>query len=64
SPLADNNSFEQWESDGGLDCAQRANATWKKMLNDYQAPELDPAVDEALNDYMSRRKAEFPDKEY
>ncbi len=64
SPLADNNSFEQWEADGSLDCAQRANAAWKKMLNDYQAPELDPAIDDALIDYMTRRKAEFADKDY
>ena len=64
STLADNNSFEQWESEGSLDCAQRANKQWKKMLNDYQAPPLDPAVDEALLDFMTRRKAAFPDKEY
>ena len=64
STLADNNSFEQWEADGELDCAQRANAQWKKMLNEYQAPQLDPAVDEALLDYMARRKAAFPDKNY
>jgi trimethylamine--corrinoid protein Co-methyltransferase len=64
STLADNNSFEQWESEGSLDCAQRANKQWKKTLNDYQAPPLDPAVDEALLDFMTRRKAAFPDKEY
>ncbi len=61
SPLADNNSFEQWESEGSRDLAQRANAIWKKQLADYQAPPLDAAVDEALIDYMERRKASFPD---
>ena len=30
SPLTDNNSFEQWESEGSLDHAQRANTYWKK----------------------------------
>ena len=30
SSIADNNSFEQWELDGSLDAAQRANAIWKK----------------------------------
>ncbi len=34
------------------------------MLAQYQAPALDPAVDEALVDFMERRKAEFPDKDY
>ena len=61
SPLADNNSFEQWESEGSQDQAQRANTYWKKLLAEYQAPELDPATDEALIDYMERRKASFPD---
>ena len=64
STVADNNSFEQWEADGSLDCAQRANLQWKKMLQEYVAPELDPAIDEALLEFMERRKSSFPDKEY
>ena len=64
STVADNNSFEQWEQDGQLDCAQRANGIWKRMLEEYQAPPLDPAVDEALLDFMNRRKASFPDMDY
>jgi trimethylamine--corrinoid protein Co-methyltransferase len=64
STVADNNSFEQWEADGSLDCAQRANVVYKKMLEEYEAPALDPAIDEALLDFMNRRKASFPDKEY
>jgi trimethylamine---corrinoid protein Co-methyltransferase len=61
SPLADNNSYEQWEAEGGTDMAQRANTLWKKQLAEYEAPPMDPAVDEALLDYMTRRKASFPD---
>lgn len=61
SPLADNNSVEQWEADGSLDISQRANAQWKQMLNDYVAPELDPAIDESLIEFMAKRKASFPD---
>ncbi len=61
SPLTDNNSFEQWESEGSKTMEQRANAYWKKQLSEYQPPEIDPAVDQALIDYMERRKAEFPD---
>ena len=61
SPLADNNSFEQWESEGSKTQEQRANAHWKKMLSEYQAPELDPAIDQALLDFMEQRKASFPD---
>ncbi len=64
SPIADNNSFEQWEAEGSKDMAQRANALWKKMLAEYEPPALDPAVDEALCAYMDRRKASFADSNY
>jgi trimethylamine--corrinoid protein Co-methyltransferase len=61
SPLADNNSYEQWEAEGASNMAKRANTLWKKQLAEYEAPPIDPAVDEALLDYMNRRKASFPD---
>jgi trimethylamine--corrinoid protein Co-methyltransferase len=64
STVADNNSFEQWESEGSLDAAQRANKMWKKKLAEYEAPPMDPAIDEALLDYVNRKKAEFPDANY
>ncbi len=64
SPLADNNSFEQWQAEGSLDANQRANAQYKKVLNDYQPPALDPAIDDELVDFITRRKADFPDKDY
>jgi trimethylamine--corrinoid protein Co-methyltransferase len=58
SNVADNDSFEQWQADGGRDAAQRANTIWKRMLAEYEAPEIDPGVDEALLDYVARRKRE------
>ena len=61
SNIADNNSFEQWEMDGAMDATVRANKVWKQMLNDYQEPELDPAVDEALLAYIKQRKDSFED---
>ncbi|MEE4163075.1 MAG: trimethylamine methyltransferase family protein [Woeseiaceae bacterium] len=64
SVVADNNSFEQWEQDGSLDAAQRANTIWKRMLEEYEAPPLDPAIDEALLAYIDRRKSEFADRDY
>ena len=64
SSVADNNSFEQWEADGSLDTAQRANQIWKKMLNDYDMPPIDPAVDEALLTFIRKRKESFPDANY
>ena len=31
------------------------------MLNEYEAPALDPAIDEALNEFIARKKAAAPD---
>ena len=64
SSIADNNSFEQWEQEGSLNAAARANKIWKSMLDSYEPPPIDPAVDEALLEYMAVRKAAAPDKEY
>ena len=40
---------------------KRANALWKKQLAEYVPPPMDPAIDEALLDYIAKRKAAFPD---
>jgi trimethylamine--corrinoid protein Co-methyltransferase len=61
SPIADNNSFEQWKEDGELDLTQRANASYKRQLEEYQPPTIDPGVDEALLAYIAQRKASFAD---
>jgi len=42
----------------------RANAQWKKMLEDYQPPPLDEALDGALLAFMAERKASFPDSKF
>ncbi len=58
------NSFEQWEADGSMDTSQRANLLWKKMLDEYEMPPMDPAVDEALREFVRKRKESFPDSNY
>jgi trimethylamine---corrinoid protein Co-methyltransferase len=62
SQLSDTNSVEQWQAEGSKDMPTRANAMWKKMLADYQPPPLDQAIDEALRDYIDRKKAALPDE--
>ena len=42
---------------------QRANEIWKRMLAEYEAPPIDPAIDEALLEFIIRRKASFPDSD-
>jgi trimethylamine--corrinoid protein Co-methyltransferase len=61
SSVADNNSFEQWELEGSLDAAARANAAWKRSLAAYQPPPIDEAVDQELREWVERHKASFPD---
>ncbi|KQV43742.1 MULTISPECIES: trimethylamine methyltransferase family protein [unclassified Rhizobium] len=65
SALSDNEPFEKWSEEGGsTDMATRANRLWKKTLSEYEAPPLDVAVDEALLDYMNRRKTSMADAWY
>ena len=64
STVGDANSFEQWQSEGSLETAQRANRIWKQLLADYEQPPLDPAKLEALQDYVNQRKASMPDRNY
>jgi len=59
--LADNNSYEQWEAEGGTDLDARATARARRLLDEIVPPPLDPAIDEALLDFIHRRKAELPD---
>ena len=61
STVADNNSYEQWLAEGGKTAEQRANALWKRWLAEYEAPPLDPGIDEALTDFVARRKDAMPD---
>ena len=64
SSIADNNSFEQWAADGKLDAAQRANQQWKAQLAAYEAPPIDAAIDEALLDFMAKRRTALPASNY
>lgn len=61
SQAADYKPFETWTEEGGLDMAARAHLRWRRMLEEYEAPPIDPAVDEALRDYIADRKAGQPD---
>ena len=64
SMASDSNSFEQWQVEGGLDAAERANKMWKHLLETYQDPGLDTVVDEALQAYIAKRKEEKPNADY
>jgi len=52
-------NYEKWESEGSQDTYKRANAVWKKMLKEYQAPPLDAGIAEELNAFAEQRRAEI-----
>jgi len=54
--LSDWRNYENWRLAGALDAAQRANAIWKQVLAEFTAPEIDPAIDEALRAFVAKRK--------
>jgi trimethylamine--corrinoid protein Co-methyltransferase len=62
SALADTSSYKQWTEGGRQDLEARASRRWKEMLADYRAPPLDPAIDEALQDFVARKKSAMPDQ--
>ena len=64
SELPDPGTFEQWTEEGAEDTQIRANRRWKQMLADYEAPPIDDRVDEALREYVDRKKAAVPDEWY
>ena len=39
----------------------RANKVWKKMLAEYEAPALDPGIDESILEFIAKKKASMPD---
>ena len=59
-PLVSNwDNYDTWLERGGTTATERANGIWKKLLDDYEQPPLDPAIDDALREYMDRRKREL-----
>ena len=61
SNVADNNSFEQWELEGGKRTEERANTIARQWLQQYEAPPLDPGMAEALRDFVRQKKDSMPD---
>lgn len=64
SDLSDNEPFEKWEAAGSTDAATRANRLWKKRLAEFEAPPIDVAKREALEDFVARKKSLVPDAWY
>ena len=58
--LLDNNAIEQWQSEGSIEINERAQNYARKLLSQYQQPELDPVINEALLAYIAKRERDIP----
>lgn len=57
--VSDWSNFETWTENGSKDATVRAGEICKKMLSEYEAPDLDVAVLEELEEFVARRKLEI-----
>jgi trimethylamine--corrinoid protein Co-methyltransferase len=57
TPLVSNwDNYENWRERGAETAPQKANRIWKRMVETYERPPIDAGIEEALKDYMERRK--------
>ena len=61
SELLDYKPFETWAEEGSRDTQALASLRVQKILSDYQKPYLDPAIDEELKEFISKKKASMKD---
>jgi trimethylamine--corrinoid protein Co-methyltransferase len=59
--LLDYKPFETWDEEGGRDTVALASERVKKLLADYQKPAIEAGVEEALAEYVAKKKASMPD---
>jgi trimethylamine--corrinoid protein Co-methyltransferase len=64
SALNDDQPWESWHEQGGLDATARAGLQWRRVLERYEPPALDGAIDDALRDFIDRRNASVDDAWY
>jgi trimethylamine---corrinoid protein Co-methyltransferase len=56
--ISDWRNFETWAEAGSPTAMERANRVWKDRLASYEKPAMDPAIEEELNAFVDKRKAE------
>jgi trimethylamine--corrinoid protein Co-methyltransferase len=56
--VANRSNFGQWTEAGSKTATERAHDIWKRKLAEFEPPPVDPAMADALDDFVSRRSAE------
>jgi trimethylamine--corrinoid protein Co-methyltransferase len=60
--IATTDNVDRWTRGGSLEHAARAAARWRELLDTYERPPLDEAIEEELVEYVERRAAELGDE--
>ncbi len=56
--VSDWSNYGQWMESGGLSATQRANGIWKRILEEFEPPDIPLDRIEALNEFIERRTRE------
>jgi trimethylamine--corrinoid protein Co-methyltransferase len=59
SPLFRSQSYVTWEKAGSLTTDRAATAEWKRLLEAWEDPGIDPGLDGELREHIERRTAEL-----
>ncbi len=59
--IASTENFDRWTRSGSNDHAKRSDARWKAMVDSYERPPLDDAIEEELVEFVEHRAAELGD---
>ncbi|MBT6205868.1 MAG: trimethylamine methyltransferase family protein [Rhodospirillaceae bacterium] len=57
--LSDWSNFESWTEAGSATATERANRVWKQLLEEYEAPPIDAAIEDELKAFVEQRKGEI-----
>jgi trimethylamine--corrinoid protein Co-methyltransferase len=57
--LTNSDNFERWTRLGAKDTKMRAAEIYKKKLEDYVAPEMDPRMRQELDEFVAMRKSQL-----
>ena len=60
--IADAGPYETWAEAGQQTADRRAAAQWQQMLQEYEQPQMQDSVRDALTEFVAERKASMPDE--
>ena len=61
SEVFDFKPYETWSEEGARDTMALATERVQRLIDTYQQPALDPGLQEALTEYVTKKKASMPD---